>query len=46
MVLRVTRDDDDDDGVVGVDDDPDARTARLDVVRGAVVVVVTGCRSG
>jgi len=42
-LLRVTFDDDD--GVVGVDDDRVMRTAPLGVVSGAVVGVVTGCRS-
>ncbi|WP_204809316.1 hypothetical protein [Mycobacterium riyadhense] len=42
-VLRVSFDDDD--GVVGVDDDRVMRTAPLGVVSGAVVGVVTGCRS-
>ena len=43
LLLPVT--DDDDDGVVGVDEDPDVRTAPLGVVSGAVVGVVTGCPS-
>jgi hypothetical protein len=43
-VLRVTFDDDV--GVIGVDEDGDVRTAPLGVVSGAVVGVVTGCRSG
>ncbi len=43
IVLRVSFDDDD--GVVGVDDDRVMRTAPLGVVSGAVVGVVTGCRS-
>ncbi|WP_204815277.1 alpha/beta hydrolase [Mycobacterium riyadhense] len=43
LVLRVSFDDDD--GVVGVDDDRVMRTAPLGVVSGAVVGVVTGCRS-
>jgi hypothetical protein len=38
-VLRVTQDDDD--GVIGVDDDPMLRTAPRGVVSGAVVGVVT-----
>ena len=42
-VLRVTQDDDD--GVIGVDDDRMMRTAPLGVVSGAVVGVVTGCPS-
>ncbi len=42
-LLRVSFDDDD--GVVGVDDDRVMRTAPLGVVSGAVVGVVTGCRS-
>ena len=37
---------DDDDGVVGVDDDLVMGTAPLVVVSGAVVGVVTGCSSG
>lgn len=37
---------DDDDGVVGVDDDRVMRTAPLGVVSGAVVGVVTGLSSG
>jgi hypothetical protein len=44
LVLTVTEDDDD--GVIGVDEDPDVRTAPLGVVSGAVVGVVTGCPSG
>jgi len=43
-VLRVTLNDDD--GVIGVDDDRVMRTAPLGVVSGAVVGVVTGCPSG
>ena len=43
-LLRVTQDDDD--GVIGVDDDRVMRTAPLGVVSGAVVGVVTGCPSG
>jgi len=43
-VLRVIEDDDD--GVIGVDDDPMVRTAPLGVLSGAVVSVVTGCPSG
>ena len=39
-VLRVTEDDDV--GVIGVDDDGSMRTAPLAVVSGAVVVSVTG----
>ena len=44
QVLRVTLNDDD--GVIGVDDDRVMRTAPLGVVSGAVVGVVTGCPSG
>jgi hypothetical protein len=36
---------DDDDGVIGVDEDLDVRTAPLGVMSGAVVGVVTGCPS-
>ena len=43
-LLRVTLNDDD--GVIGVDDDRVMRTAPLGVVSGAVVGVVTGCPSG
>jgi hypothetical protein len=43
-MLRVILDDDD--GVIGADDDPGMRTAPLGVVSGAVVGVVTGCPSG
>jgi hypothetical protein len=43
-LLRVAEDDDD--GVIDVDDDPMMRTAPLAVVSGAVAGVVTGCRSG
>ena len=43
-VLRVAPDDDD--RVIGVDDDSDVRTAPLGVMSGAVVGVVTGCPSG
>ena len=42
-VLPVTEDDDD--GVIGVDEDLDVRTAPLGVMSGAVVGVVTGCPS-
>jgi hypothetical protein len=42
-LLRVT--DDDDDDVIGVDEDQGMRTAPLGVVSGAVVGVVTGCSS-
>jgi hypothetical protein len=42
--LRVTEDDDD--GVIRIDDDPMMRTAPLGVGSGAVVGVVTGCPSG
>jgi hypothetical protein len=35
-----------DDGVIGFDEDLDVRTAPLGVASGAVVGVVTGCRSG
>lgn len=34
---------DDDDGVIGLDDYPDIRVAPLDMVSGTVVGVVTGC---
>jgi hypothetical protein len=44
VVLAVI--DDDDDDVIGVDEDPDVRTAPLGVVSGAVVGVVMGCSSG
>jgi hypothetical protein len=37
---------DDDDRIIGVDDDSDVRTALLGVMSGAVVGVVTGCPSG
>jgi hypothetical protein len=43
VVLPVTEDDDD--GVIGVDEDLDVRTAPLGVMSGAVVGVVTGCPS-
>ena len=43
-LLRVTLNDDD--GIIGVDDDRVMRTAPLGVVSGAVVGVVTGCPSG
>ena len=43
QVLPVTEDDDD--GVIGVDEDLDVRTAPLGVMSGAVVGVVTGCPS-
>jgi hypothetical protein len=43
-MLRVTLDDDD--GVIGVDDDWVMRTAPLGVANGAVVGVVPGCPSG
>ena len=43
-LLRVTLDDDD--GVIGVDDDWVMRTAPLGVANGAVVGVVPGCPSG
>jgi Protein of unknown function (DUF2587) len=42
-LLPVTEDDDD--GVIGVDEDLDVRTAPLGVMSGAVVGVVTGCPS-
>jgi hypothetical protein len=42
-MLPVTEDDDD--GVIGVDEDLDVRTAPLGVMSGAVVGVVTGCPS-
>ena len=42
-VLPVTEDDDD--GVIGVDEDLEVRTAPLGVMSGAVVGVVTGCPS-
>ncbi|BBU21158.1 Uncharacterised protein [Mycobacterium xenopi] len=42
-MLRVAEDDDDD--VIGVDDDPAMRTAPLGVVSGAVVGVVTALLS-
>jgi hypothetical protein len=44
LLLRVAPDDDD--RVIGVDDDSDVRTAPLGVMSGAVVGVVTGCSSG
>jgi hypothetical protein len=44
QLLRVTLDDDD--GVIGVDEDRVMRTAPLGVVSGAVVGVVTGYSSG
>jgi hypothetical protein len=44
LLLRVTQDDDD--GVIRVDDDPIMRTAPLGVLSGAVVGVVTALRSG
>ena len=43
-MLRVTQDDDD--GVIRVDDDPIMRTAPLGVLSGAVVGVVTALPSG
>lgn len=43
-VLRVTEDDDD--GVIRVDDDPIMRTAPLGVLSGTVVGVVTALPSG
>jgi hypothetical protein len=43
-LLRVTQDDDD--GVIRVDDDPIMRTAPLGVLSGAVVGVVTALPSG
>jgi len=43
-VLRVSQDDDD--GVIRVDDDPIRRTAPLGVLSGAVVGVVTALPSG
>ena len=43
-MLRVTLNDDD--GVIGVDDDRVMRTAPLGVANGAVVGVVPGCPSG
>ncbi|BCO34864.1 hypothetical protein MHEC_12970 [Mycobacterium heckeshornense] len=43
-MLRVAEDDDE--GVIDVDDDPMMRTAPLGVVSGAVVGVVTECWSG
>ena len=43
LLLPVTEDDDD--GVIGVDEDLDVRTAPLGVMSGAVVGVVTGCPS-
>jgi len=42
--LRVAEDDDD--GVIDIDDDLMMRTAPLGVLSGAVVGVVTGCPSG
>jgi len=44
LVLRVSQDDDD--GVIRVDDDPIRRTAPLGVLSGAVVGVVTALPSG
>ncbi|HWX98749.1 MAG TPA: hypothetical protein VNY55_02415 [Mycobacterium sp.] len=43
-MLRVSQDDDD--GVIRVDDDPIRRTAPLGVLSGAVVGVVTALPSG
>jgi hypothetical protein len=43
-LLRVSQDDDD--GVIRVDDDPIRRTAPLGVLSGAVVGVVTALPSG
>ena len=42
--MRVTLNDDD--GVIGVDEDVDVRTAPPGVLSGAVVGVLTGCPSG
>jgi hypothetical protein len=44
LLLRVSQDDDD--GVIRVDDDPIRRTAPLGVLSGAVVGVVTALPSG